>query len=82
MLKQKHYDLVITDIMMPNMDGYAFVQAARKSGFKGPIIGVTAATLGNEFNKLKELGASDVVSKPINIDAINSAYDQAVRNVS
>ena len=75
-LKQRSYDLVITDIMMPNMDGYELVEAARSAGFDGAIIGISAATLGEEFDRLREKGVKHVLSKPINIKEVNKALHQ------
>ena len=69
---QKHFDLVITDIFMPNLDGYGLAAGLRSAGFKGPIIGVTAATVGDEIDKLLAAGANEVIGKPLNIDAVRT----------
>ena len=63
-------DIVITDAMMPVMDGYLLCRALRERGYKGPIIAVTAATIGDESERLIEAGADAVMPKPINIDAL------------
>ena len=59
------FDLVITDIFMPNMSGYELTEHLRELGFAGKIVGLTAATLGDETNRLIQLGADDVIEKPL-----------------
>lgn len=69
-VKEKDFDLVITDIMMPNCDGYELTKALRKQGFTNPIIGVTGATVGNEANRLIACGANAVLPKPLTLSTI------------
>lgn len=63
---QGRFDIVITDIFMPHMSGYDLVSKLREQGFEGRIIGLTAATLGDETDRLIELGANQVIEKPLN----------------
>lgn len=58
-------DLVLTDIMMPNMNGYQLTEALRAGGYDRPIIGVTGATVGNEASTLLAAGADRVLAKPM-----------------
>jgi signal transduction histidine kinase len=69
-MKENDFDLVITDIMMPNCDGYELTKALRKQGFTRPIIGVTGATMGNEANRLVACGANAVLPKPLTLASI------------
>ena len=66
-------DIVITDVMMPDMDGYQLSAQLRKAGYTGPIIAVTAATIGDERDRLVAAGADVVMSKPININKLKLA---------
>jgi CheY-like chemotaxis protein len=68
--KDMNPDLVITDAMMPEMDGYELCRQLRSNGFEGPIIAVTAATIGDERDRLLEVGVDAVLPKPINIDEL------------
>jgi len=61
------YDFVLTDIMMPQLDGYGLTRTLRERGYEGKIIGLTAATIGLETDQLIELGANATLSKPIDI---------------
>jgi CheY-like chemotaxis protein len=66
-------DIVITDAMMPEMDGYELSVQLREAGYSGPIIAVTAATIGDERDRLIAAGADAVLSKPMNIDKLKLA---------
>lgn len=66
------FDIVLTDINMPNMNGYELTETLRASGFKGIIIGVTAAVIGEETDRLISLGANAVLEKPISITSLKA----------
>jgi signal transduction histidine kinase/CheY-like chemotaxis protein len=70
------YDLVLTDFMMPNMNGCELAKALRSNGFSGPIIGVTAATVGQEQEDLIECGVDAALSKPLNLEELNKALTE------
>ena len=61
------FDFILTDIMMPNLDGYGLTKALRERGFDGKIIGLTAATIGLETDQLLIAGADATLSKPVDI---------------
>ena len=59
------YDLVLTDLMMPEMDGQALIRALRARSETVRIIVVTAAVVGKETEQLMQDGATGIISKPI-----------------
>src|SRR5439155_27017171 len=75
MLKQHpDVDLVLMDIMMPEMDGYETMTAIRKIPRFGklPIIPLTAKAMKGDREKSVAAGASDYITKPVNIDQLLS----------
>lgn len=64
---QCHYDLVLLDIMLPEVSGFDICKAARKEGVTTPIILLTAK--GEEIDKVLglELGADDYITKPFSL---------------
>ncbi|MYS31175.1 response regulator, partial [Streptomyces sp. SID7804] len=80
---EQHDDVavVLMDIMMPEMDGYATTTAIRRMPqFAGlPIIALTAKAMKGDREKAIESGASDYVTKPVDPDHLLSVMEQWMR---
>ncbi|WP_344631101.1 HAMP domain-containing protein [Streptomyces glaucosporus] len=80
---EQHDDvaLVLMDIMMPEMDGYATTSAIRRMPqFAGlPIIALTAKAMKGDKEKSIDSGASDYVTKPVDTDHLLSVMAQWMR---
>ncbi|MEO7307524.1 MAG: response regulator, partial [Ferruginibacter sp.] len=67
-------EMVLMDIMMPEMDGYETIQKIRREHKNStlPIIAVTAKAMKGDRQKCIEAGASDYITKPLKIDQLLS----------
>jgi len=73
-LKKEPVDLILMDIMMPDMDGYETIKRIRqmKNFSKIPIIALTANAMTEDREKCIKAGASDYISKPLEVDHLFS----------
>ncbi|MCC2686348.1 MAG: multi-sensor hybrid histidine kinase, partial [Paenibacillaceae bacterium] len=72
--RHRNVDGVLMDIMMPEMDGYESIRRIRKMDkFRHlPILAVTAKAMKDDREKCLQAGASDYISKPIDVDKLMS----------
>ena len=81
-LSKNHIDIVLSDVNMPNMDGYRLTQRIRQLGLTLPVIGVTANALAEEKQRCLESGMDSCLSKPVTLDVIKqtlTVYAERVR---
>ena len=67
-MDREYYDLLITDIMMPKLDGYALLQALRESGNMTPALLITAKDAFDDMRRGFLSGGDDNMVKPVNIN--------------
>lgn len=74
MNENKNIDVVLLDMMMPNMDGYETATMIRKNKeWKNlPVIAVTAKAMTGDRDKCINAGASDYITKPVDVDQLLS----------
>ncbi len=66
----RHIDLIISDIMMPNMDGFELLSRIRSEGFNTPILLLTAKQAFQDKREAYNLGTDDYVTKPVDYDEL------------
>jgi type IV pilus assembly protein PilB len=64
-LGQKDFDLILSDISMPNLDGFKLIEMIHQKGIVAPIIFMTGSTSEQDEVRGFELGAVDYIRKPI-----------------
>jgi len=67
--QRQSFDLIFTDIKLPDMDGYHVLQNVRHSKIKKsvPVIAVTAAAMAGDIQRGREAGFDDYITIPINV---------------
>lgn len=78
-IESKHIDLLITDVMMPKMDGFELVNEVRNDGFEFPILMLTAKQEIQDKRKGFGNGADDYLTKPINYEELLLRIDALLR---
>ena len=67
-MENDYFDLIISDIMMPEMDGYEFVRQLRESGNTTPVMMITAKDAFDDMRQGFLSGTDDYMVKPINVN--------------
>ena len=64
-------DVVLTDLFMPQLDGDEATAELRRRGFQGPIIGLTAAAVGEDAERFTAAGSDAVMYKPLDMQHLH-----------
>lgn len=75
-LGRNHYDLILMDCQMPEMDGYQATAVIRSAKNAIPIIAMTANAFKGDREKCMAAGMNDYVSKPVNRNLLFKAVEQ------
>ena len=67
-MEDDYFDLIISDIMMPRMDGYEFVRRLRESGNQTPVMMITARDAFDDMRQGFLSGTDDYLVKPVNVN--------------
>ena len=66
-MEEQYVDLIVADIMMPNMDGYELIHTLRESRCEIPVLIVTAKDQFEDMQKGFRTGCDDYMVKPVNV---------------
>ena len=81
-LSKNHYDLVITDLQMPGMQGTELSTAIQSCINPAPVVvGLTADTGTNVAQKCEESGMADVLYKPITVAEMKDYFENTIPNL-
>ena len=81
-LAQNHHpDLIVCDIMMPDMDGYSVLSALRRSQMTAsiPLIFLTAKVTMGDLRRGMEMGADDYLTKPCTVEQFLAAINARLK---
>ncbi|MBR2347223.1 MAG: response regulator transcription factor [Clostridia bacterium] len=67
-IENQFFDIIISDIMMPRVDGYELVRALRDSGNNTPVLMITARDAFDDMQAGFSSGSDDYMVKPINVN--------------
>ncbi len=67
------FDAILTDLQMPELDGYALTRTLRSQGYSRPIVGITASAFTEDLRRSTEAGMTTVLLKPLPISALCQA---------
>ena len=69
-LRRESFDLILMDLQMPEMDGYAATTTLRAAGVRIPIIAITANGTEDDKQRCREIGFTGYLTKPISIASL------------
>jgi CheY-like chemotaxis protein len=72
MVKEKCYDIVFMDLMMPDRDGIQATVELRGLGYQMPIVAMTATASAKSKSKALVSGMNDYMIKPVRAEAIKN----------
>lgn len=73
-------DVVLTDLFMPGLGGDELARSLRLQGNTVPIIGMTAADVGEEINRFRASGADEVLTKPVRMDELLRSLERVIKS--
>lgn len=80
LVKDKNYDIVFTDLMMPEKDGWDVINELRGMGFEKPVIAMTATASNDIKRKAFKAGMNDYLIKPVEIKTIKNLLQKFFTN--
>nr|WP_307727794.1 response regulator [Massilia sp. TS11] len=75
----RHYDVVLMDIQMPQMNGYEAAQAIRARGLAVPIVAMTANVQADDRERARAAGMNEHIAKPIEVDDLVNAIQRVLQ---
>ena len=79
LISKKHFDIILSDIMMPNMNGWQFLKSLRDANNSTPLIFISAKSDREDIIKGYQLGCDDYVTKPYSMDILIHKIEAIVR---
>ncbi len=81
-LARRRFDVVLADIAMPTLGGFALLDVMRKQGILTPVVFVTGSTTTEDETVAREMGAVAFVHKPVVKDSLIGAIDRVASGLA
>lgn len=78
MFKAKHYDGILMDLQMPEMDGIQATRLIRKENQHIPIIALTALVVEEDIENFKAVGMNDFITKPFEAEVLRKKLNEHI----
>jgi DNA-binding response OmpR family regulator len=80
-LDKEDYPVIITDLIMLDMDGVEFCQRVRETNSESVIIALTGHSDLYDMEKLKAVGFDNYLTKPIKVEIIQDAVEEGLKRI-
>lgn len=81
-VENSSYDIIVMDVMLPDIDGFTLTKMLREKGIKTPIIMLTAKDQLRDKVKGLEIGADDYITKPFEVEELLARIKAIGRRIS
>jgi DNA-binding response OmpR family regulator len=78
-IAQEHYDMLLLDVNVPNIDGFEILSYLREIGNTTPVIYITSLASIENLKKGFDLGADDYLRKPFDLEELHARIEHIVR---
>ncbi|MBN2419376.1 MAG: response regulator [Deltaproteobacteria bacterium] len=79
-VKKYSPDCILSDLLMPEMDGYGFLESLNKQGIKIPVIVLTADVQATTRKKILQAGAVGIINKPPKYPDLLNLIESSIKN--
>lgn len=77
-LSERHYDVILTDIVMPGVDGFKMLEHARERCPDAPVVLMTGAATRDLHTRAFKAGAHDLIEKPCESELLIGTIERAL----
>ncbi len=77
--RENHYDVILTDLKMPDMDGMEFLMTMKEMQPEAKVIMITGYSTVEHAEEATRLGAYNYIEKPFTPDTLIAAVNEAIR---